>query len=79
METHLYSRSCPVFRTTSRIPCCFANRTPMATCTGSVALTVYLGWSPIEQVPAVSPAVKLTGGQECVGHERPIGVFEIYS
>ena len=51
---------------TSLILCSWANNMPAETCSGRVALMVYLGKSPIEHVPSISPAEALTGGYDMV-------------
>ena len=59
--------SWPVFRTTSLIFFSRAKFTPATTSAIFVAFTVYLGWSPIEHVPAGAAAVWLPFGHVSVG------------
>lgn len=68
--------SCPVLRTTSLIFLSRAKFIPAATSAMSVALTVYLGWSPIVQDPTATADVRLPFGHVSVGwsatvHEKP--------
>lgn len=51
-----------------------ANLMPAATSTMEVALTVYTGWSPIEQVP-IDCTVKLPEGQLSVGRSAMVHGF----
>lgn len=64
---HLRKRSCPVFRTTSRICFSRAKLIPAATSAISVALTVYLGWSPMEHDPTGATDVEFPFGHVSVG------------
>jgi len=54
---------------------CLAKLIPAATSAIDVALTVYLGWSPIEHAPTGCAAVVLPEGQVFVGRSAIVHEF----